>query len=256
MTQAQKHIEPKQRGPAFTLIELLVVVAIVSVLAAMISSALAGAKPKAKRTLCMNNLRQFALADLGYANDHHQLPSPHPFIPSSISVERLSQIATELRLPIPEGPVGHWPKRALQPKWINCPMAAESGLAEGIALGGGLYTGYAYFGGIEVSPMVTNGFASLVHSGQAADPLNTRRGVLWTDVLAEFAMDDPRRFEFFHTTRRVQYPDFRFHAGQLDGIHRAWSDGSVEWVSGRNLKLTGTGSSDCRIQHLLGNYYY
>ena len=42
-----------------------------------------------------------------------------------------------------------------------------------------------------------------------ADARNTRRGVLWLDVLDEFIMADPRRFEFFHTRTRTRYPDFR-----------------------------------------------
>ncbi len=240
----------------FTLLELLVVIAIIALLAGLLLPVLGRARTQAKRVACLNNLRQFTLADLMYADDHGELPAPHPFVPSSMSVERLTALAAQLRLTVPAGAAGAWPKRAQQPKWINCPLAVESGLAEGIALGGGLYTGYAYFGGMEQSAMVTNGFASVVHPGQAADRRNSRRGVLWTDVLDEFAMDDPRRFEFFHARQRVKYADFRFFAEQLDGIHRAWSDGSVEWVGGKNLRLTGPDSPDCRLQHLLGNYYF
>ncbi len=250
------HRAATARDRAFTLVELLVVMAIFALLATLLLPVLAGARGRAKRTVCLNNLRQFVLADLGYASDQRTLPPPHPFVPSSIPVERLAQVASELRLTVPPGPAGTWPKREQQPKWINCPMAANSGLAEGIALGGGLYTGYAYFGGIESSAMVTNGFATIINPGQAADLANSRRGVLWTDVLAEFATEEPRRFEFFHARQRVKYPDFRFHAHELDGIHRGWSDGSVEWLTGRTLKLTGPSSPDCRIQHLLGNYYF
>lgn len=244
------------RDRAFTLVELLVVMAIFALLATLLLPALAGARGRAKRTVCLNNLRQFVLADLGYAGDQRTFPLPHPFVPSSIPVERLAQVASELRVTVPPGPAAAWPKREQQPKWINCPMAADSGLAEGIALGGGLYTGYAYFGGIESSAMVTNGFATIINPGQATDLANSRRGVLWTDVLAEFASEEPRRFEFFHVRQRVKYPDFRFHDHELDGIHRGWSDGSVEWLTGRSLKLTGPSSPDCRIQHLLGNYYF
>ena len=55
---------------AFTLIELLTVVAIIAVLAAMLLPALSRAKNTARRTQCLNNLKQMITGSLLYADDN------------------------------------------------------------------------------------------------------------------------------------------------------------------------------------------
>lgn len=56
---------------AFTLVELLVVIAIISVLAAMLLPALAGALESARQTECANKLRQVMIATHLYEYDQH-----------------------------------------------------------------------------------------------------------------------------------------------------------------------------------------
>ena len=67
---------PIRRTAGFTLIELLVVVAIIAILASMLLPALQRAKAAGHRAGCLNNLRQFAVANQIYAGDYRDTCVP------------------------------------------------------------------------------------------------------------------------------------------------------------------------------------
>lgn len=68
---------------AFTLIELLVVIAIIATLAAILFPVLAKAKEAAKRTVCINHIRELGMAVSMYTTDNEGYP--HMSSPSTTS---------------------------------------------------------------------------------------------------------------------------------------------------------------------------
>jgi prepilin-type N-terminal cleavage/methylation domain-containing protein/prepilin-type processing-associated H-X9-DG protein len=85
MNITRDHFGKSTKDQGFTLIELLVVIAIIALLAAMLLPALSRSKASARRIICVNHLKQLALATVMYVADNES------YYPSSNSPDKWPQ---------------------------------------------------------------------------------------------------------------------------------------------------------------------
>jgi prepilin-type N-terminal cleavage/methylation domain-containing protein len=153
----------------FSLIELLVVIAIIAVLMALILAAVQRTREAARRTECMNKLRQQGLAVLNYESSNGYLPPgavQGPFTPFNIPdgaghgmwvflLSHLEQVpvANRYRLDLPYDHPDNQPAATARLIVLMCPNA-DSGRVE--QWDSGRYGGVADYVPLEVNPFLAD----------------------------------------------------------------------------------------------------
>jgi prepilin-type N-terminal cleavage/methylation domain-containing protein len=135
--------------PGFTLIELLVVIAVIAILAALLLPVLTGARERARRSSCANNIRQFLLTTHMYANDNVQR------LFSGVSESTTPDGILDQSIPVISGSVRtQMVQYAGNFKILGCPnLGAPFNVVEGYyESGAGWILGYNYLGGHANTP--------------------------------------------------------------------------------------------------------
>ncbi len=93
MQTRRKHSQEKGTRKGFTLIELLVVISIIATLISLITPAVQSARAAARRTQCLNNLKNIALAFKGFAASHN---TQFPYLSDPVGTDSAAYVNTSI----------------------------------------------------------------------------------------------------------------------------------------------------------------
>lgn len=203
------------RSTGFTLIELLVVIGIICILAAMIFPAIGRGTSQAKRTKCLQNLRQIQVATIAYAGENNgQFPTaeriygfPHEFENFSNSLGKYLDVTRDK--------IMFCPGELMKTRNPLTPLYQTN------------YTTYQYFN-------FDNAFQGTFSSNKpdlsrsVTAPVNV---ALWGCLT--FISADSKAYG--HSDAGVVRP--------ISGMNAVYPDGHAAWVAGTNLERYYTSDS-------------
>jgi prepilin-type N-terminal cleavage/methylation domain-containing protein/prepilin-type processing-associated H-X9-DG protein len=197
-----------QRQKGFTLIELLVVIAIIGILAGFLLPALSKAQEAARRTSCLNNIRQIELGMIQYAMEYND-EYPSALVDNNESPQKRFERLLTLNY-------------LNAPKVFHCPSASYTNAPDTTALGGKTIT----------DPSLTKGTVAGVYltidwCSYGVDPKLKHNGSAGRAVLAD--APDPASWGPAANSPAVGDPKSNSANHKHDGQNVAYNDGHVKW---------------------------
>ncbi len=237
MTRGMARKERHAHADGFALLELLVVVALIALLLALLLPALHGAREQARAAVCSSNVRQLALANIGYANENAGRYCPGAIRQREDNLHRWHGTRRHASDPFTAAGGPLVPYLSLDDGIRACPSFAQFRAAGPAAFErgcGGYGYNHAYLGRV-MRPKANRSFNIVsdligIRSQRVTRPADT---LMFADTafastrsgVVEYSFAEPRFHpEYLHFAARLD-PSLHFrHRGQLNV---AWCDGHV-----------------------------
>ncbi|MBV9464202.1 MAG: prepilin-type N-terminal cleavage/methylation domain-containing protein [Verrucomicrobiae bacterium] len=198
-----------RRKDGFSLIELLVAITIIAILSALLAPALAGAKERSRRLVCMNNLREIGIASHTFAHDHDGwLWCPPISCGTMGGGSGPADYFESLSNYVKDSTVLYCPSRLMRPQWYYGPFPVH--VVQPWGQLGNSFTHYAACGFLTMDDE-----ARYIHIYEK--PFYGGSSLGWTDVY-------PPNEIWFGLGNDSNH--------RADGSNALYVDGRVQWIKG------------------------